>query len=422
MKEKSGSAGILMVIGAETDVQENDGRLTMAKVEFTWDCPQCGTKGVKGRYYDCPNCGHPRGEIKFNTDNAARVNDPEILSRVTKEPDWLCNFCGALSPSSSENCISCGAPKLGTKDYFEMREDVEKREREEESFEAHDTSYPSYVQQGMNYAKLKDTFKGINVGALLGVLGTIFFSVLFIVGLSWLLTPKIETLTIEDFRWERSIEIQEDTVVQESGWNLPSGARLLYTQEEFHHTEQQLTGYETVSVVKTREVLDHYEQVVVEGTRQVIEGYESYVSGIIDYGNGFGEEIISERPIYGTETYTYYEQQPVYETETYTEYESEPIYIDIDVNQTKYYYEINKWVHSRDVYTEGTGHEPVWGQVILDSDEREGTRSERYYIQAMNEEGESVEYRADYADWVGFEIGQEIEVTIDLFGRIQLVD
>jgi len=31
-----------------------------------WDCPSCGSTGIKGTIYDCPNCGRQRGkETKF---------------------------------------------------------------------------------------------------------------------------------------------------------------------------------------------------------------------------------------------------------------------------------------------------------------------------------------------------------------------
>ena len=53
-----------------------------------------------------------------------------------------------------------------------------------------------------------------------------------------------EEITITDFKWKYSIEIEKYKTVQESNWSLPSNARLLYTNIEISHYEKDnLIGY-----------------------------------------------------------------------------------------------------------------------------------------------------------------------------------
>ena len=40
-----------------------------------WDCPFCGSRGIRGDVVNCPSCGRARGEVKFYMQN---VEDGEI--------------------------------------------------------------------------------------------------------------------------------------------------------------------------------------------------------------------------------------------------------------------------------------------------------------------------------------------------------
>ena len=30
-----------------------------------WDCPFCGSKGIRGDVVNCPSCGRARGDVQF---------------------------------------------------------------------------------------------------------------------------------------------------------------------------------------------------------------------------------------------------------------------------------------------------------------------------------------------------------------------
>lgn len=98
------------------------------------------------------------------------------------------------------------------------------------------------------------------------------------------------------------------------------------------------------------------------------------------------------------------------------------MYVDVPVYDTKYYYDIERWVHERDVTTEGKDHEPKWGEVKLSEatgangtgQEREGQRTGTYGIT----DSKGKHYTADEDYWQKLEQGQEIEVFVDNKGHL----
>ena len=96
-----------------------------------------------------------------------------------------------------------------------------------------------------------------------------------VVLLVMLFTPKVMDVEVQDFSWNRGINVEELVTVEESDWSLPAGARLKYEQPE-------IKGY--------TQVLDHYETKTRTYTEQVLDHYEEYVSGYRDLGNGHFEE------------------------------------------------------------------------------------------------------------------------------------
>lgn len=140
---------------------------------------------------------------------------------------------------------------------------------------------------------------------------------------------------------ERVISIEDYKTVEESGWSLPSNARL-------QNSNTEIRTY--------NKVFDHYETRTRQISEQVLDHYETRVTGTRDLGNGYFEEITTQVPIYRTE----------YRTETY----QEPVYRNEPVYDTKYYYEIEKWVVTRSVKTSGNDKEATWGDVVLVGKER----------------------------------------------------
>jgi len=130
------------------------------------------------------------------------------------------------------------------------------------------------------------------------------------------LMPKEASLKVTNKSWERCIEIQEYKTIRESDWSVPAGGRVAYTQDEEHHKDK---------------VINHYKTVSVEESERYISDYEKGVIGYRDLGNGSFDEITKK--------------QPVYDIRYWTEEKQEPVYEYIPVCQTKYYYDIECWVH-----------------------------------------------------------------------------
>ena len=404
-------------------------------VEGFWDCPYCGSEGIRGRSKFCPNCGHGRDEsVRFYTKEigeehaisdeefererqdasknsrssssvhteAREVSDgsPSLFSRKEGEgrgdardgadaSDWLCDFCGTYNPVSAEVCTGCGAARETTegKTYQQVQGTVAR---------TYDSSGKLVKERDLSKPKPQvQTTPAAKSAGCLPTFGIIALVILAIAALGFFVfSPKPRDMVVSGFDWERTIEVEQLTTVSESDWKLPDGARKTRTAEE---------------VRDYRQVLDHYQEVPYEVSEEVLDHYESY-STTVDNGDGTFDVEEHEEPVYRTETHTEYRREPVYR--------KEPVY------DTKYYYDIERWVHERDVVTHGDDHNPVWGEVDLSpatgeygtGEEREGTRTGTYGIT----DNKGNHYTADEDLWESLEEGQSIRVMVDSDGKITL--
>lgn len=371
-------------------------------LEGFWDCKYCGTKRIGGSLRQCPNCGKARGDdTTFYLDTTKNRYVPEEqAAKINKNPDWICNYCGQLNSDDDDSCVFCGAPRTAENlNYFENKEKQKEtaKPKNEDSTPTSSSSARDYSTSSHSYSDyssrdystgIKSAFSGIPsfFAETWKTMLIVLLIAVSVFSIFWLLRPKEYDITVNELSWERCINVEQYQTVEENDWYLPSGGRLLYTREEYSHSEQVLDHYET----KTRQV-----------ARERISGYETYVSGYRDLGNGYFEEITSERPIY--ETY--------YETETYQEpvYRSEPVY------RTKYYYEIDKWLYERSVETSGTNNSPYWGNPNLASDERTSTQSETYMVKGIDiKTEETISFSLSLEDWSSLDVGQNLKVKITL--------
>ena len=341
-----------------------------------WDCPYCDSKGIPGTTYDCPNCRRQRGkETKFymKSGKVEYVPGHKVIGA-----DWYCEYCGALNTAGRDTCENCGSRKDDSKDdYFSVQKKEEEKKKKEEEQKKEDFS-PS------TYKKKTSSFKFYSKLVLIG-LGIIGFLML----VSWLkeaARPKNCTFEIQKLTWENTIEIDENKTFVESGWSLPSNGRLLYTNEE----------------VRTyNPVLDHYEPVTK--TRQVQSGGH-YDYSYVDNGDGTFTQVSNFVPDYTTEYYT----------------EDEPVYVQVPVYDTKYYYEIDKWVHERTETTSGEDKNPVWAELNLTERERIDTKKSKYGMEGVlqyksfwstKKRNASFDIREEW--WKSVETGQTVSVDIE---------
>lgn len=346
-------------------------------VEGIWDCPYCEAKAIGGLRKYCPNCGHPQDKgTKFRVGEEKRYLTEEEKETHGKGPDWSCGYCDALNNSTFKFCASCGAKReADDKDYFQLRE--AERLKEQKKQETKQAAPPPKKNRFLLLAVI--------IGLVL-----LAFN---------MCSAKDYGGTITAKAWERNIEIEQLTTVEESDWNIPSGGRELYTKREIRTYNQ---------------VFDHYETRTRQVPYQVEDGYDTSYT---DNGDG---------------TFTEH-QTPRYRTEYRTEEYEEAVYRDEPVYDTKHYYEIDKWVHKRDVSTSGAADEPYWGETKLakaKSDngvgaEREGNKTEMFQltISVSKKKNKSKEYNyeCDLSTWSKYKVNQKIEVTLQS-GKVKAIE
>lgn len=343
-----------------------------------WDCPFCGNKEIRGDIVNCPSCGRARGEVQFymkgynegetrEEDERSDVEylDEEQAKYVSKNPDWYCSFCDSLNSDNAQFCGNCGASRADSEsNYFEML----KKKKEREAAETAAQPQPAQPK-----AKRRSP---LLVFVLILAAIILFFT--------WMNGNKTAgDLKVTGLNWVRNINIEENRMFSESGWTLPAGAEQTDARNELHHYDS---------------VLDHYENVDVQRSRRVVDHYETYYT-YEDNGNGTFTEVPHERPVYTTEYYTETVQQPVY--------------VQVPRYQTKYYYNIWRWVQSRDVTASGDDHNAAWPEVTLAENEREGQKTEiyRFTVEHMKEKKAAEVYRIAESNWMNVNVGDQIFIT-----------
>ena len=358
-----------------------------------WQCEHCQSI-IRGDSRTCPNCAaaipnnvkymmpdDPRvitamreGKILIGVAQITNTDEKGIVSEVVdqkderKDANWLCEYCGAQNFEESDTCVGCGAPR-GEKTYFS---EPKPEERPPEPKPEPPRLVP--VNRVPEYKS--------GPGALpfsFGKIAAIVAAVLFLI---WLFVPVSRVTTVDGFRWERTIDIEKFTLLHESGWSVPSGGRVTRTAQEVHHYDQVLDHYET----KTRQV-----------SERVLDGYDTSYR---DLGNGQAEAV----------------QTPRYRTEYHTETYQEPVYRQEPVYQTKYYYDIDKWVYDHKLTTSGKDQDPYWAETDLPQsvsspaygDERQGERHEKYTVIITDKKGNHHDTEYSFQEWNSFRIGDRL--------------
>lgn len=329
-----------------------------------WDCDYCGADRISGEIKICPHCGKPRGkDITFYMAGPKNyVQDPD---KINKNPDWLCSYCNTLNPDDNKFCTACGASREDSEaNYFENKE--REREKQEKREQAEKEALGSqYTEPGTNTRR-----SGSRLPLFIGLIAAL--AILFYISM-----PKTKGMKVDSKTWERTISIERYQEVQDSSWTLPAGATNVTSRQEVY-------GY--------NQVLDHYERVEREVAEQVLDGYDTEIE-YKDLGNGYYEEIEH--------------QVPRYRTEYHTEYYDQPVYISVPVYQTRYYYNIMKWMYDRDEVTSGADSEPYYADLDLTENEREAGRVERYWIVC-----DGRQYKISYELWKQVEKGSTIKTKV----------
>jgi hypothetical protein len=84
-------------------------------------------------------------------------------------------------------------------------------------------------------------------------------------------------------------------------------------------------------------------------------------------------------------------------------------------------YNVDKWVADRTEEASGGDHSPFWPRANLGEDEREGQRSERYFVIFRDDDGREYEMELPLAQWQRYEVGQQVTLELDASGQVEQI-
>ena len=352
-----------------------------------WDCPACGTKGIRGDVYDCPNCGRVRADdVKFYLPtDAAEVTDAAGLAATKAGPDWICDFCGNLNRATQGSCDKCSAPR-GSKRRATHEYDQAAVPRS--AAEAVDHRAPPVAAAAAPaQTKRRSCMSPLVIVGLL---------VALIVGGILLLRPRETVATVSGTSWERSLRVEAYGPQQAQDWaeSVPADAYNRQCRNSVRSYIQVQTGTRTERQ---------------QECRQVAVGEETYECGVVDLGNGRFEQKMCTRTIY--------EQQCQWVSVEVPVYVQQPVYDNYCT------YTVDRWSPARTVTASERDTEPYWPLVEYGRNEREeqGGRQERYVVYIVDEKEKAWEWETDLATWQQFSRGQKV-VLVTRMGRIVSVE
>lgn len=363
----------------------------MAKILMgVWDCPACGTKGIPGDAYRCPNCSRTRAaDTKFYLpEQIKEVTDAAGIAAAQAGADWLCDFCGNLNTATHDRCTQCGAGR-----------GERQRETREYAQEAIPRSAAAVADDHLNPAAMPVAAPPkVQPKRRAWILPVVVAALLACIGLGlYLFLPREAIATVSGKGWERSLRVETYGPRQDQAWAdaVPAGARDQRCQQAVRSYRQVLTGMTTEQQRQCQNV-------------QV--GTEEYECGVVDLGNGRFEQKMCTRPVYEEQCEWVSVQVPIYV--------QEPVYDNYCT------YTIDRWEYARTETASGRDTEPYWPAVETTATQREqsGGRSESYTLYIVDAKEKTWEYKTDLATWQQFSRGQKCTLKFNALNQIIAVE
>lgn len=364
----------------------------MAIREGRWDCESCGTIGNLGSQKDCPHCGAgvPDGDPYYLPEGEPPVSEPNKLRDAQAGPDWVCEHCEASNQGYRVNCRKCSAPKGSSPiRQTENHSNFRAAPPRVDPIESEPSPVTSY-RRGYSSSAPSSSGELPGVGSsLIAPFAGIAAVVLVVIGIWFAFFRTQEApITVSGFTWERTINIEQYKTVREDDWIVPNGGRVINQYPAIHHYIQ---------------VLDHYEDEAYTESHQVQNG--TYICGHNSLGNGYFEDVYC----------------PKFDTVYETKYHPVPKYRPQPVYQTKYTYDIEKWVFERTAKTVGTDHEAYWPGLELTDKERESGRVQTYTVIFLDQKEQKRPMVVTYEQWVTYQIGEKYSAEFNAVGMMLAV-
>lgn len=350
-------------------------------VKLEWTCPKCGSRNP-GPQKTCHGCGGPQPEnVQFEkAEHQEIITDQSEIELAKAGPDIHCAFCGARNPAGAVTCSQCGA---------DLAEGVKRQTGQVvgafSSKPVKEISCPrcsapnpdTALQCAQCGAPLTKSPAGIpstnltpvksKTNPLLLVLG-IVFGVLCISAIAFFVINSLRTEAINgvvtNANWVSTIAVEALQPVRYQGWreDIPEKASVGSCSQKLHHVQDQPAP----------------DSVKVCGTP-----YQ------VDKGSGFAEVM----------------QDCQYE-----------------VYQDYCEYTVMEWQQVNEFRLEGQDYSPIWPEIQLSSDQREGQRDQIFTILFSSTEGQYTYTTSDYDLFQQLQINSQWILEINGLGHIVSIE
>jgi rubrerythrin len=346
-------------------------------VELEWTCKRCGTINP-GMNRVCSNCGAPISvDDKFELpDQQQLITDKEKLDEAKSGPAIQCPYCNVLNPAGTAICIQCGgdiqaglARQAG--EVLGAFNDNIVPDKPcpfcSQPVKANAQRCPhcggSLVEAAPPIAAAAPT-KNKPLWLVIGgiALGVMCLASVIVYIIMSNRTSDL-TATVSDMRWQLSIDVLEQQLVQRNAWSddVPSQAQDVVCRYEYKETSSDPAPNATE----------------VCGTPYTI-----------DVGSGAGKVVQD------------------------CEYRVYASYCDFTVMD---------WVVVNTAVAQGSNNNPQWPVLNLAAGQQEGDRYETYQV-TFDADGQSYSYApADRTEFSQFELASEWILGINSFGAIKEV-
>lgn len=356
--------------------------------ELVWECPNCKTINP-GSIKSCQACGTPQpDDVKFfQAANSALITDAEVLADIPRGADIHCPYCGTRNRSDAAVCHKCGG---------DLQEGIQRKAGRVIGKFKEPGSEPEMIPcANCGEDNLAGSSFCTQCGSPLGLaqpepempqmttppqtaaqkkkrwvpLAAIFLSVLCIgmIIVVILAGSKKEDLsaTVADLQWTLALEVAEEQLVSREGWyeDLPDGAQEITCEEKLHHTQAD----------------------PAPGAVEVCG--EPYT---VDEGTGYAEVVQD------------------------CEYQVYKDFCD---------YQVLDWVLIARPERQGSGMEPVWPDVSLETQQQIVNEIENYVVIFETDDGKTYRYETkDLGEFQQFPLGSEWMLEVNLLGGINNIE
>jgi len=333
----------------------------------------------------------------FLEDDAAALNDENLLRQANAGADWICRYCSGNNRAFDKQCSSCGSLRSDrdkqlieeTRGVDDWSEQAQRAARS--AAQTQKSSQPEPKKSFFSRRLFK--FGLLGSGGLMVLVVALFAILLYIANITY--STEVEVTGLE---WTRTIALEEYKTVAETAWEgeVPPNVRVQSQTRAVHHTDKVPNGTRTVPETYTEEVSD---------------GTERYVCGRKSKKNGFFEDEYCSRT--------------KYKSVTKTRNKTETIYKDVPVYKIRYNYLIDKWVMTGEKTTSGTDFNPQWATVQTDNVRtRTGNRAEIYNLlcKELGGAGKPHKIKLTAENWSKFKSGQRLHGKTDFFGDLVSID